>query len=223
MLLKIKNLISIRLVFLLIAAMIAVGFTGCQSKKKLARQQAAKELAEKIEKAKKDLLMVINDQGAMSISQKEKIVDDVKALNLNNEEVDALIIEAEKAIERHKKLEAQRLEEERLRKEREAAEQRKIEEQKFDKMEDYFDAIASASTIDIANMRINDALKFFASPEVPVLIIVYQDNEITDYDRPTTIKQYLEHLKDQKKNINRVHNIEYDTKGKIVELELIKK
>lgn len=173
MLLKIKNLISIRLVFLLIAAMIAVGFTGCQSKKKLARQQAAKELAEKIEKAKKDLLMVINDQGAMSISQKEKIVDDVKALNLNNEEVDALIIEAEKAIERHKKLEAQRLEEERLRKEREAAEQRKIEEQKFDKMEDYFDAIASASTIDIANMRINDALKFFASPEVPVLIITY--------------------------------------------------
>ncbi len=31
-------------------------------------------------------------------------MDDVKALNLNNEEVDALIIEAEKAIERHKNL-----------------------------------------------------------------------------------------------------------------------
>ena len=54
-------------------------------------------------------------------------------------------------------------------------------------------------------------------------IVEGDPNEITDYDRPTTINQYLEHLKDQKKNINRVHNIEYDTKGKIVELELIKK
>ena len=221
MLLRIKNLMSIRLVFLLIAVMLAAGFTGCQSKKKLAKQQAAKELADKVEKAKKDLLMVINDQGAMTIAQKEKIVTDVKAMNLNNAEVDALIIEAEKAIERHK-LEAQRLEEERLRKERETADAKKLDEQKFSKIEDYFDAIASASTPDIANMRINDALKFFASPDVPVLIIIYQEGDIKDYDKPTTIKRYLEYLKDQKKNMNSVHNIQYDASGKITELELIK-
>ncbi len=221
MLARIKNLMSIRLVFLLIAVMLAAGFTGCQSKKKLAKQQAAKELADKVEKAKKDLLMVINDQGAMTISQKEKIVADVKALNLNNAEVDALIIEAEKAIERHK-LELQKQEEDRLRKEKEAQDAKKLDEQKFSKIEDYFDAIATASTPDIANMRINDALKFFASPDAPVLVIIFMEGDIKDYDRPTTIRRYLEYLKDQKKNMNAVHNIQYDANGKITELELIK-
>lgn len=221
MLARIKNLMSIRLVFLLIAVMLAAGFTGCQSKKKLAKQQAAKELADKVEKAKKDLLMVINDQGAMTVSQKEKIVADVKALNLNNAEVDALIIEAEKAIERHK-LELQKQEEDRLRKEKEAQDAKKLDEQKFSKIEDYFDAIATASTPDIANMRINDALKFFASPDAPVLVIIFMEGDIKDYDRPTTIRRYLEYLKDQKKNMNAVHNIQYDANGKITELELIK-
>jgi len=221
MLARIKNLMSIRLVFLLIAVMLAAGFTGCQSKKKLAKQQAAKELADKVEKAKKDLLMVINDQGAMTIAQKEKIVADVKALNLNNAEVDALIIEAEKAIERHK-LELQKQEEDRLRKEKEAQDAKKLDEQKFSKIEDYFDAIATASTPDIANMRINDALKFFASPDAPVLVIIFMEGETKDYDRPTTIRRYLEYLKDQKKNMNAVHNIQYDASGKITELELIK-
>ncbi|MBE0639114.1 MAG: hypothetical protein IH598_11390 [Bacteroidales bacterium] len=210
-----------RLVLLLIVAIVGVGFSGCQSQKKIAKQKAAEELAAKIEQAKKDLLMIINDQGDMTIPQKEKKVADIKAMNLNNNEVDALIVEAEKAIERQK-AELKRLEEERLRKEQEAAAAQQLEEQKFDKIEDYLDAIASANTVDLANTRISDALKFFASPDVPVLIIVFMDSDIKDYDKPTTIKRYLEYLKDQGKNPNRVHNIQYDANGKITELELIK-
>jgi hypothetical protein len=48
------------------------------------------------------------------------------------------------------------------------------------------------------------------------------EGETKDYDRPTTIRRYLEYLKDQKKNMNAVHNIQYDASGKITELELIK-
>lgn len=211
----------LRLAYLLVVAMIAVGFSGCKSQKKIAARQAAAERLAAIEQAKQDLLMIINDQGDMTIAQKERKVADIKAMNLNDGEVDVLIIEAEKAIDRLK-LEQKRLEEERLRKEREAAEARKLDEQKFSKIEDYFDAISAARTVDIANSRINEALKFFASPDVPVLIIVFMDGSIKDYDRPTTIRRYLEYLKDQTKNLNKVHNIQYDANGKITELELIK-
>ncbi len=211
----------LRLAYLLVVAMIAVGFSGCKSQKKIAARQAAAERLATIEQAKQDLLMIINDQGDMTIAQKERKVADIKAMNLNDGEVDVLIIEAEKAIDRLK-LEQKRLEEERLRKEREAAEARRLDEQKFSKIEDYFDAISAARTVDIANSRINEALKFFASPDVPVLIIVFMDGSIKDYDRPTTIRRYLEYLKDQTKNLNKVHNIQYDANGKITELELIK-
>lgn len=216
-----KNRLMLRLVYLLVVAVIAVGFSGCKSQKKIAAQKAAAERLAMIEQAKQDLLMIINDQGEWTIAQKESKVAEIKAMNLNDDEVDALIVEAEKAIERLK-LEEKRSEEERLRKEREAAQSRMLEEQKFSKIEDYFDAIAAASTVDIANSRINEALKFFASPDVPVLIIVFMDGDIKDYDRPTTIKRYLEYLKDQGKDLNKVHNIQYDANGKITELELIK-
>jgi hypothetical protein len=221
MLEKFKTLMKPQLAFLLIATIVAFGFTGCKSQKKIARQQAEAERLAKIEQAKKDLLMIINDQGGWTIEQKEKKVADIKALNLSDDEVDALIIEAEKAIERQKQA-LKLLEEERLRKEREDAESRKVDEQKFSKIEDYFDAIASARTADQANSMITDALKFFATPDVPVLIIIFMDGNDKDYDRPTNIRRYLEYLKDQGKNLNKVHNIQYDANGKITELELIK-
>ena len=62
----------------------------------------------------------------------------------------------------------------------------------------------------------------FASDETPVLIVISESGGIKDYDRPTTIKQYLEYLKDTGKNVNRIGNIQYDSAGKITELELIK-
>jgi predicted RNA-binding protein with RPS1 domain len=216
-----KNRMMLRLAYLLVVVMIAAGFSGCKSQKKIAARQAAAERLAAIEQAKQDLLMIINDQGDMSIAQKERKVADINAMTLNDDEVDALIIEAEKAIDKLK-LEQKRLEEERLKKEREAAEARRLDEQKFSKIEDYFDAISAARTVDVANSRINEALKFFASPDVPVLIIVFMDGSIKDYDRPTTIRRYLEYLKDQSKNLNKVHNIQYDANGKITELELIK-
>ena len=46
---------------------------------------------------------------------------------------------------------------------------------------------------------------------------------MVDYDKPTTIKRYLDFLKDQKVNRNNVDSYLLDQNGKIKELDLIKK
>ena len=89
----------LKLSFLLMIAMsIGMGMSGCKSKKKLAREQAAAEYSIKVETAKKDLLSIINDEGNMSLQQKESKLQRVKDMNLNEAEILALIREAEEVI-----------------------------------------------------------------------------------------------------------------------------
>ena len=90
------------------------------------------------------------------------------------------------------------------------------------KLSQYFDAIASSSNVTSANISINEALTLFASPETPVLIVISESGGRKDYDRPTTIKDYLNYLKDQKKNINAVSDLKIESSGKITEVELRK-
>ncbi len=219
----IKHHFVMRIFLILLAATIAGGFAGCTSKKKIARQKAAAERTSTIEKAKTDLLAIINDNGKMSISAKEAKVAEIKALNLQDPEVDELILRAVDAINKQKK-ELQRLEEEKIKKQKaEEAEKATVAEQKYEKIDDYLESVVDSKSLDLANSRISETLKFFASPEVPVLIIIYQEADMKDYDRPTTIKKYLEYLKDQKKNPNKVNDVKYNDNGKITELELLKK
>lgn len=112
-----------------------------------------------------------------------------------------------------------RAEEERLAAERARAEASENTPEK--KLANYFDAIASGSDAS-ANRNIQEALGMFASPETPVLIIISEENGQKDYDRPTTIEQYLNYLKDTNKNMNRVFEVSYDAAGKINALELTK-
>jgi hypothetical protein len=44
-----------------------------------------------------------------------------------------------------------------------------------------------------------------------------------DYDKPTTIKRYLEFVRDQKASLNAVDSYQLDSEKKITELDLIKK
>jgi hypothetical protein len=93
-------------------------------------------------------------------------------------------------------------------------------------LETNFQAIADAggsSDATKANTLISNTLKFFASEDVPVLIIISREGSIVDYDKPTTIKRYLNFLKDQKANRNGVDSYQLDSSGKIKELDLIKK
>ncbi len=90
------------------------------------------------------------------------------------------------------------------------------------KLEQYFSAISNASNLTAANNSISEALSMFSSDQTPVLIVISEEGGEKDYDKPTTIKAYLNYLKDQKKNINRVSNLVMDDAGKIKELELVK-
>jgi hypothetical protein len=90
------------------------------------------------------------------------------------------------------------------------------------RVNNYFEATAQASTVAAANATIADALTLFASPQTPVLIVISEEGGQKDYDRPTTISEYLNYLKDQKKNSNRISNVKTDDAGKITEVEVRK-
>ena len=130
-------------------------------------------------------------------------------MNLNDPEVNALIRQVEN-----------KLAEERAALEGNAGGAGNMEAEQ--RLNQYFDAIANAGSITAANRNINEALSLFSTPDALVLIIISKSGGQKDYDRPTSIKKYLEYLKDQKKNINAIDNIVYDSQGKIKELELIK-
>jgi hypothetical protein len=90
------------------------------------------------------------------------------------------------------------------------------------KLDLFFNAIANSGNVNGANNSISEAIAMFTSAETPVLIVISEENGQKDYDRPTTISKYLNYLKDQKKNPNKISNIQFDSAGKITELELTK-
>ena len=90
------------------------------------------------------------------------------------------------------------------------------------RLNDYFESIAKSGNTASANTSIKEALTLFASPETPVLLIISEEGGLKDYDRPTTITEYLHYLKDQKKNPNILSALKMDSAGKITEVELKK-
>ncbi len=77
--------------------------------------------------------------------------------------------------------------------------------------------------MDAANAQIGLTLNQFASPDVPVLIIISQSGGMNDYDRPTTAEKFLNYLKDVKAYKYTVETVKRDSLGKITEIELLKK
>jgi hypothetical protein len=130
----------------------------------------------------------------------------------------------QEAADRRQKEETQRKEaEETARREAEARQKDLIANAPKARLGKYFDSIANAESVSSSNSSISEALTLFASPETPVLIVISEENGQKDYDRPTTIQAYLNYLKDQKKNMNQISNLEFDGAGKITEVELRKK
>lgn len=206
---------------LLVAVMALGGTTSCKSKKKLAREQAAAEYAAKVDQAKKDLKAILYDETSWTLDEKEKRFNTIKSWNLQDEEVLNLLDQVEDKLARDRADAQRKAEEERLRREEEARLQK--EAAKYSNIENQFMAIAGAPDVMTANEKISRALSLFASPDVPVLIIISQAGGFNDYDRPTTIQKYLNYLKDQKTYNNAIEQVKYDGSGKITELELIKK
>ncbi len=215
--LHIKNFILITMLALVTIG----GTTSCGGKKKMAK----KEYEAKFEQAKKDLNAIIEGTTQWTLEDQQSRVDEIEKMDLQNPEIDEMITKAKEVLE-YKKSEAERLaESERLAEEERL---RLLEEQEQNKtkpqtsLEDYFAIIAAAPNADAANEKITEALDMFASPDVPVLIIIYHVGDIIDYDAPTTAVKYLNYIKDQKKVDVRVNDVKYDNNNKIIELELIK-
>ena len=200
----------------LLAAFITIGgTTSCKSKKRLAKEAAEAEYKSRVDQAVKDLNAILDDETLWSLEEKEARVQTIKDWNLQNAEVDDLLYQVEKKLARER---AQKDEEERR-----AAEEREKANAADVVLGRNFISIANASSVSQANRVINETLGMFESPNTPVLIIIKQNAGFNDYDRPTTIEKYLNYVKDQKKATEKVHEIKYNSNGKINEIELIKK
>ena len=200
----------------LLAAFITIGgTTSCKSKKRLAKEAAEAEYKSRVDQAVKDLNAILDDETLWSLEEKEARVQTIKDWNLQNAEVEDLLYQVEKKLARER---AQKDEEERR-----AAEEREKANAADVVLGRNFNSIANASSVSQANRVINETLGMFESPNTPVLIIIKQNAGFNDYDRPTTIEKYLNYVKDQKKATEKVHEIKYNSNGKINEIELIKK
>lgn len=200
-----------QLLTIILLGSMALGTGGCKAKKEARAAAAAK--AETIAKARADLLSVINDQGSMTLEEKEEVVARIKDMNLQDAEIQNLIDRAEAAIAE----------------ERSASRSNPVASDasagsgavNVASMNNTLRDIARSSGSD-ANFKIQEAMGMFASPDTPVLIIISQDGGQVDYDEPTTIKKYLEYLKDTRNEPATVKNLEFDANGKIKEVELSK-
>jgi uncharacterized caspase-like protein len=184
--------------------------TSCGSKKKAAEAQAAAEKKRKIEKATSDLKAVLNDT-SMSAEERQKRIDAIKAMNIDDPTVKDLIAQAEQSVRE------QRIREEEERRKKEADEEAN---KKSKTIKDFFTEIANASDANAANASIANALKLFTSPKADVLIIISEEGGEKDYDEPTTAEKYLNFIKDQKKMNHKIVSIGTDENGKIKLLEL---
>lgn len=203
----------------LMAAFITIGgTTSCKSKKKLAKEAAEAEYKAKVSEAIRDLTAILNDEVVWTLEEKENRVQTIKDWNLQNAEVDDLLFQVEKKLARER---AQA--EQRAREEAEAARAAEEAKQPKNMLEKNFASICNASNVTQANRIINETLNLFESNNAPVLIIISQAGGFNDYDRPTTIENYLNYIKDQKVNRNKVYNLKTNNNGKITEVELIKK
>ncbi|MFH1119545.1 MAG: hypothetical protein V1775_06955 [Bacteroidota bacterium] len=190
-------------VIVLLVVSLGAGLSSCNSQKKLAKKKAEQELAEKTAKAKTDLLAIINDDGRMTLEEKEFKLASVKRMNLDSQEIRDLIGQAEEKLVMERSVVEKRKEEERLSRDKEAREREKLDAGPYMKINQSFDAVAAAGDVTSANMKIREALTNFVNEEVIVLTLISSEGAEKDYDRPTTIRKYLEFIKTRKNHPTR--------------------
>jgi len=207
-----------KILMLSLVVIIAMGgATSCKSKKKLAQEKAQAEYQAKVEQAKKDLTAILNDDTKWTLPEKKERLKTIKSYNIDDQEVKDLIVKVEAKL----KDEERQVEEERLKKkEHEMTDQ---ERRKASFIIYPLAHIANAKSYDEANDIIYGALNLYATPDVPVLIIISKKDGVYDYDRPTTISKFMNYLKDKKEFHYDYESAKYDDQGKITEVELIKK
>lgn len=208
-----------------------IGFSSCKSQKKIAEEKARQELLEKTVNAKTTLkqLLAKTNTTLEEVEADQKKLDQIKAMNLADNEVVALIKKEEEKLATERKAIQAKIDKEKAEEEARLAEEerrRKVREQMESKenrdINYYLDNVLGAGNTTEANQLINDALKIFESPETVVLIEIYNDGTTVDYDKPTTAKKYLNYLKDVQRKPDKVKEFKKNDAGKITELVLTK-
>lgn len=211
-----------KLIALVLVFTVALGGSSCKSKKKIAAEKSAIELANKIAQAKASLIDLLRDDNPETYEEKVAEFTRIMNMQLRDPEIEQLIdqVETKLAAEYQEILREQ--EEEKKRQKTEALRLKKQAE--LDNINAHFISIAQSANTTEANLRIQQTLTYYASPEVPVLLIIdiYGDNQ-KDYDKPTTIGHYLNYLKDVKAYNRQIESIKFDVNHKVIEIELIKK
>lgn len=181
-----------------------------QASQKLKRDYQEKEKIrmQKVDAARAALYDMLLNKENKSADQLEREVNAIKAQNLRDTEIDELIQRVEKKIQEMRNTDS--------------GANLPIKTQ----LENAFQTIANAAksgNLTQANSTIKTTLQYFSSEDAPVLIIISREGSVVDYDKPTTIRRYLEFLKDQKASKNAIDAIMTDSNGKIKGLDLIKK
>lgn len=178
-----------------------------QQKLKTLLAEETKAKAQKIDQARATLYDLLLNKDNKSADELERELNAIKKQNLGDTEIDELIGRLEKKIQDMRSGATSSL---------------PLKTQ----LENAFNTIAnSAKTGNLtqAESTIQKTLQLFTSDDVPVLIIISKEGSIVDYDKPTTIKRYLNFLKDTKASKNDIDDIMTDATGKIKGLDLIKK
>ncbi|MDP4280930.1 MAG: hypothetical protein Q8867_02150, partial [Bacteroidota bacterium] len=174
-------------------------------KEKFADQEKIRQ--QKVDAARAQLLDLLVNRDNLSAEELEASLNKIKAQNLDDKEIRELIGKVEQKIASMKSSGSANI-------------------PLKDQLENAFQNIASSAksgNSQQAESIIRKTLSLFSGDDAPVLIIISREGSIVDYDKPTTIRRYMDFLKDQKANRNDVDSYQLDANGKIKELDLIKK
>lgn len=158
----------------------------------------------------------------MTLSEKEQVLQEVKAMGLPEEELQPLLAQVEEKLKEERRQQAWARQQEEAKRAAEVAQNEKMNSLS-PKLLDYFKRIATATDPQTANRLIDEVLTLFAGEMTPVLIVISNSGGVKDYDRPLTIRRYLDYIKDQRRNDPKVESILFNSAGRITELELLKK
>lgn len=182
-----------------------------KAQQKLKRVAASKEKqkSERVDAAKAKLMDMLVNKDNKSAAELQDELDQVKAdtKDLYSDEINELISRVESKISGMKSSPAENV---------------PLKTQLEKNFQSVADASKTGNDSEVSSL-INNTLDLFSAPDAPVLIIISKEGNMVDYDKPTTIKRYLDFLKDQKVNRNNVDSYLLDQNGKIKELDLIKK
>ena len=179
-----------------------------QQKLKSAFADQEKVKAQKIDVARAALNDLLLNKDNKSADELQKELNAIKSQNLRDSQIDELVTQVEKKIHDMRSSGG--------------GSNLPVKNQ----LENAFTTIANAAktgNLTQADNIIQKTLQLFSSDDVPVLIIISREGSMVDYDKPSTIKRYLNFLKDTKANKNDIDAIMTDNNGKIKGLDLIKK